>query len=116
VLHGVLNEQTQRYTKRIAELLKYARKKSGLSSRELAKRVGTSHSTVLAYEVARKVPGSTTLFRLIHACGYSSDFQLSPLMRGDTDYPKGVELEQVLDLAENFPARFSAKPDSADLG
>ena len=107
-----MDAQTARYAKRVAELLKYARRKAGLSSRELAKRVGSSHSTILAYEAGRKVPVSTTLMRLIHACGFSIDFQLSPRMRGDTAYPKGTELKEVLDLAGEFPARFSDKPDS----
>jgi transcriptional regulator with XRE-family HTH domain len=104
--------QLQRYTRRVAELLKYARQKAGLSARELARRVGSSHSTILAYEAGKKVPVTTTFMRLIHACGYSIDFSLSPRLRGDEDNPKGAELQAVLDLAAEFPARHADTPDS----
>lgn len=107
-----MDTQTERYTVRIANLLKYARRKAGLSSRELAKRVGSSHSTILAYEAGKKVPVTTTLMRLIHACGFSIDFQLSPRLRGDESFPKGVELEQVLELAGEFPATPESSPDT----
>ena len=36
-------------------------------------------------------------------------------MRGEESYPKGIELEEALNLAGEFPAKFSAKPDSADI-
>ncbi|MDA0977222.1 MAG: helix-turn-helix transcriptional regulator [Proteobacteria bacterium] len=106
-------QQIERYTKKVAELLKYARRESGLSARELARRVGSSHSTILAYEAGRKVPMTTTLLRLIHACGFSVDFELSPRIRGNADNPRGAELEQVLELASVFPARHSDRPDAA---
>jgi transcriptional regulator with XRE-family HTH domain len=104
--------QVNRYTHKVAELLKYARKKSGLSARELARRVGSSHSTILAYEAGKKVPVTTTLMRLIHACGFSLDFELAPRIRGDADYPRGSELADVLELASAFPAKHGDKPDA----
>lgn len=105
-------QQSERYAQRVADLLKYVRRKAGLSARELARSVGSSHSTILAYESGKKVPVTTTLMRLVHACGYSIDFSLSPRLRGDEDNPKGAELQAVLDLASEFPARHSDKPDS----
>ena len=105
-------QQSARYALKVAELLKYVRGKAGLSARELARSVGSSHSTILAYEAGKKVPVTTTLMRLVHACGYSMDFALSPRLRGDEDNPKGAELQAVLDLASEFPARHSATPDS----
>ncbi|MBT3869661.1 MAG: helix-turn-helix transcriptional regulator [Gammaproteobacteria bacterium] len=104
--------QSERYTQRVAALLKYVRRKAGLSARELARTVGSSHSTILAYESGKKMPITTTLMRLVHACGYSMDFSLSPRLRGDADNPKGAELQAVLDLAAEFPARHSDTPDS----
>jgi transcriptional regulator with XRE-family HTH domain len=104
--------QAERYTARVAELLRYVRRKAGLSARELARRVGSSHSTILAYEAGKKVPVTTTMMRLVHACGYSMDFSLSPRLRGDEDNPKGAELQAVLELAAEFPTRHSDKPDS----
>ena len=93
-------------------MLKYVRHKAGLSARELARRVGSSHSTILAYEGAKKVPLMTTFMRLIHACGFSVDFEVSPRMRGEQNNPKGQELEQVLALAAEFPARHTQGPDT----
>ena len=109
-------QQSARYTKKVAELLKYVRGKAGLSARELARSVGSSHSTILAYEAGKKVPVTTTLMRLVHACGYSVDFALSPRLRGDNDNPKGAELQAVIDLAAEFPARHSDTPDSKAPG
>ena len=105
-------DQSERYSQRVAELLKYVRRKAGLSARELARSVGSSHSTILAYESGKKIPVTTTLMRLVHACGYSIDFALSPRLRGDEDNPKGAELQAVLELASEFPARHSDTPDS----
>ena len=92
-------QQSARYAQKVAELLKYVRVKAGLSARELPRGMGSSHSTILAYEAGKKVPVTTTLMRLVHACGYSMDFTLSPRLRGDEDNPKGAELQAVLDLA-----------------
>jgi len=104
--------QIQRYTDKVAELLIYARRKSKLSARELARRVGSSHSTILAYEAGKKIPKTTTLMRLIHACGFSLDFELAPRVRGDDQYPRGSELEDVLELASVFPTNHGDKPDA----
>ena len=105
-------DQSERYSRRVAELLKYVRRKAGLSARELARSVGSSHSTILAYESGKKIPVTTTLMRLVHACGYSIDFALSPRLPGDEDNTKGAELQAVLELASEFPARHSDTPDS----
>lgn len=107
--------QRERYIKKAAETLKYARRKAGLSSRELALRIKSSHSTILSYEAGKKVPTITTFMRLLHACGFSVDFQLSPRMRGEPDHPKSEELEAVLNLAAEFPARHSKSPDNAPI-
>ncbi len=105
-------EQIERYTQKVALMLKYVRRKAGLSARELARRVGSSHSTILAYESGKKVPVTTTLMRLVHACGYSLDFNLEPRIRGDDAYSRGSELEDVLELAAVFPAEHGDKPDA----
>jgi transcriptional regulator with XRE-family HTH domain len=99
------DNQHLRYTEKVSNLLKYARKKSGLSSRALAKLAGTSHSTILAYEGGKKTPSTTTFLRFLHACNFSVDFLLSPRIRGEEDNPRGKELEEVLNLAEQFPAK-----------
>ncbi len=92
------------YADRISSTLRNARKRAGLSARELAKRAGSSHSTILAYETGRKMPSTATFVRLIDACGFAVDFHLSPRIRGDASYPRGKELEDVMNLAAQFPA------------
>ena len=81
-------------------LLRDARRRAGLSLRELAERADTSHSTLSAYEAGRKVPTFTTLERILRAAGFALDLDLVP-----RPADRGRELEAVLDLAGHFPAR-----------
>jgi transcriptional regulator with XRE-family HTH domain len=90
-----------------AEVLRMARRRSGLSSRALARRAGTSHATLLAYEAARKIPRVDTLERIVRAAGFEADVDLAP--RPDAHAAereaKGRELADALELAAQFPAR-----------
>lgn len=88
---------------RIADVLRGTRVKAGLSLRELARRAGTSHSTLLAYEQAKKVPTTTTFFRVIEACGNALDLNIHPRIRQRDGIARGEELAAVLLLAEQFP-------------
>lgn len=90
-----------------AALLANARAKAQLSLRELAERARTSHATLSAYEKGRKVPSVTTYFRILEACGNAVDIQLHPRIRERDGIPRGEELESVLTLAAQFPARAS---------
>ena len=92
---------------RIANTLRESRTKAGLTLRELARRAGTSHSTLLAYEHAKKVPTTTTFFRVIEACGNAVDLDIQPRVRERDGIPRGEELAAVLHLAEQFPHRAS---------
>jgi transcriptional regulator with XRE-family HTH domain len=92
---------------RIADALRDSRSRAGLSLRELARRAGTSHSTLLAYEQARKVPTTTTFFRVIEACGNAIDLDIRPRVKERDGIPRGEELAAVLQLAEQFPHRAS---------
>lgn len=86
--------------------IRRARRKAGLSLRQLAARAGTSHSTLLAYEQGTKVPRADTRDRIIRAAGFV--FDPSPVPRlSMTEHGEvtGVELLQVLWLAESFPNR-----------
>ena len=91
--------------------LRRARRNAGLSLRALAKRAGTSHSTLAAYEAGRAVPRVDTLDRILRAAGYATHIDVSP--RPDaTDAQreaKGEELLQALELAAMFPARHSSR-------
>jgi transcriptional regulator with XRE-family HTH domain len=84
-------------------LLHEARRRAGLSLRELATRAGTSHSTLAAYESGRKAPSLTTLERILRAAGFALDLELVA-----RPVDRGRELEAVLDLAGHFPARHAA--------
>jgi transcriptional regulator with XRE-family HTH domain len=90
-------------------LLRRARTRVGLSLRAAAKRARTSHATLVAYESGRKTPGLTTYLRLLNAYGYAVDIELSPRIRERDGYPRGEELEAVLELAGQFPARHGKK-------
>lgn len=100
----------------IARTLRDARAAAGLSLRALARRAGTSHPTLLAYEQGRKVPGTATFVRILEACGLAVDFALSPRIRERDGLDRGEELAQVLLLAEQFPVRASRHLDCPRFG
>lgn len=75
---------------------------SGLTLRALGGRAATSHSALAAYESGHKAPSATTLDRILAACGY--ELQATPLLGPDL-HGRGAELEEVLALADEFPAR-----------
>lgn len=79
-----------------AVLLQEARRRSGLSRRELARRAGTSASTLSAYESGASVPSVSTLSRVLRAAGFEAEANLRPL-------PSADERE----LAEKIEALFS---------
>lgn len=90
---------------KIAHFLRQARAAAGLSLRELASRAHTSHSTILVYEQGKKVPSAEVFLRLLNACGFEITYQRSPRVRFDDPFERGNELEEVLNLAEQFPSR-----------
>ncbi|HVN13117.1 MAG TPA: nucleotidyltransferase domain-containing protein [Kineosporiaceae bacterium] len=52
-----------------ADLLREARRRSGLSQAELGRRAGVAQSVVSAYESGRRQPALVTLARLVEAAG-----------------------------------------------
>jgi len=101
--------QNQFNLQKVGRLLKEARQQAQLSLRELAARASTSHSTIAAYEQGRKACGIDVYLRLLNACGVDFDLVSSPRLHFSEKYERGRELEEVLNLAEQFPARH--KPD-----
>ena len=91
-----------------AELLRQARRRSGLTLRALAQRAHTSHSALAAYESGRKTPAIETLERIMRAAGYEPGLQLVPALTGIDPAARGRELIEVLELAAMFPARTEA--------
>ncbi len=102
-------QQTGSGQRKVAVLLKTARLNGGLSLRELALRASTSHSTIAAYEQARKVPSAVVLLRLINACGLDFRVHKSSRLLFSDPHERGEELVDVLNLAEQFPARHHRK-------
>lgn len=79
-----------------------------MSMRELARRAGTSHSAISAYETGRRSPTADTVDRIVRAAGFALDFTLCRRIYGDERVgDRGEELEAALLLAEQFPARHS---------
>ena len=89
----------------LVEVLREARTRAGLSQRELARRAGTSHATVSAYEAGRIDPGAHVLERLLDAAGFGLRAELEPRVRTRSGRPAGEELVDVLDLAAYLPHR-----------
>lgn len=89
-----------------AVLIPRARRRAGLSLRQLAVRAGTSHSAIVAYEQGRTSPSVATLDRILAAAGFAVDVTLTPRVgRDEADRSaRGRELVEVLDLAAVFPA------------
>jgi len=100
-----MSESTGHDEARVARTLRRAREAAGLSLRALAQRAGTSHSTLLAYEQGTKTPSVLTFLRILDACGFAVDFELSKRIRERDGIDRGRELEDVLELAAQFPAR-----------
>jgi transcriptional regulator with XRE-family HTH domain len=79
-----------------AHLIRSARRRAGLSLRELAARSATSHATLAAYEQGRKVPRADTMLRILEAAG--TELVPAPVRRADHSLEarraKGDELVQ----------------------
>ena len=60
------------------DLVREARRRAGLSQRELAERAGTTQSAIARVETARTSPSFDLVERLVRACGYRVDVSLDP--------------------------------------
>ena len=86
-----------------AASLRVARRRSGLSGRELARRAGTSAATLHGYEHGRTIPSVETLRRILAAAGFEADLVLSP--RGGHEDHQAARALAVLELADAAPRR-----------
>jgi predicted nucleotidyltransferase/DNA-binding XRE family transcriptional regulator len=59
-----------------AGLLREARRRSGLTQVELARRAGVTQSVISAYESGHRQPGLSTLAALVEATGFELDVQV----------------------------------------
>jgi transcriptional regulator with XRE-family HTH domain len=90
----------------VSLVLRLCRHRARVSLRSAAAAAGTSHATWSAYEHQRVVPSVDTLDRLVRANGNVIDVTVVGRI-GDPG--RGAELEAVLDLAEQFPARHDTR-------
>ncbi len=100
---------------KISRFLREARNRAGFSLRQLAQKVGTSHSTIAAYEQGRKSPSTEVFLRLLNACGLELATIQSHNPSSFDRKQRGEELAAVLELAEQFPARHKSNPDYPNL-
>ena len=90
-------------------LVRRARREAGLSLRRMAECAGTSHSALAAYEAGAKTPSIPTLDRLLRAAGFELTVELRRCVGGADREARGRELAEVLELAEQFPARHARR-------
>ncbi len=96
--------------------LRRARAIDRTTLRELARRAGTSHSTLAAYEAARKDPRVATVDRIVRCSGCDLLVELRPRPGGVDAGDRGRELAEVLELAAQFPARHGVDLDYPPFG
>jgi transcriptional regulator with XRE-family HTH domain len=87
-----------------AVLLLEARRRSGLSRRQLAERGGTSASTLSAYESGVSVPSVVTLSRLLRAAGFEVEANLRPLPSAD-ERELTEKIEALFSFVDALPRR-----------
>ena len=87
-----------------ATTVRLARERSGLTLRQLAARADTSYSTLAAYEAGQVHPSFDKVRHIVERAGFDLEVTLVP-RPGRDDEDRGRELEKVLKLAEQFPAR-----------
>jgi len=82
-----------------ADILRDARRRAGLSQRELAKRAGTSQAVISAYENGQREPGVNQFQKVIAATGFGLRLTLdaAPLVRA----PSALRPWQLPDEADD---------------
>jgi transcriptional regulator with XRE-family HTH domain len=79
------------------DLVREARKRAGLSQRELAEKARTTQSAIARLETGRSTPSFDTVLRLVRLCGLDLDVML--VERDDSDWAQAQDL-LALDPAE----------------
>jgi transcriptional regulator with XRE-family HTH domain len=85
------------------ELIGRARRSSGLTQAELARRAGMQSSVLSAYERGRRQPSVAALARIARAAGL--ELELAPSRDWAQLEHSGRVLAEVLDLADKMPYR-----------
>ena len=87
-----------------ASIIIVARQRAGLTGREVARRAGTSAATLSAYEHGRVDPSVATLRRIVRACGFEPEIQLSKVV---LDYGRARQIEDLLEFIDRVGGRRS---------
>jgi transcriptional regulator with XRE-family HTH domain len=72
------------------DLVREARRRAGLSQRELAERAGTTQSAIARLETGRSTPSFDSVLRFVRLCGLDLDVML--VERDDSDWTQAREL------------------------
>ena len=95
----------------IRDVIRDARQAAGLTQKQLAALAGTSQPTVAIYESGRRDPSTSTLIRLVEACGgelrLSTGHQRVRTPSKNDLERAGKQLVDVLDLASKLPTSHS---------
>ena len=86
-------------------LVATARRRAHLGVRGLARRSGTSHATLLAYERGRVEPSASVATRVVAAAGFVIEARLRAVPPGSSGTARSQEVVDVLTLAEALPRR-----------
>lgn len=99
-----------------ADLVREARRRAGLTQRELAERAGTTQSAIARLERGRTSPSFETVLRLIRLCGFRLDVALDPYDGSDMAQAEALlrlsiderleHLESVVAFAEDLRAAY----------
>lgn len=95
----------------VADLLRGARRRAGLSQRALAQRAGTSAAAVCLYERGERVPRVDTVDRILRAAGEELILGSRPTPTIDARQ-NADDLWQVLALADLLPQHHAARLDA----
>ena len=92
-----------------ADLVREARRRAGLTQRELAERAGTTQSAVARLESGRTSPSFDQVLRLIKLCGFRLDVALDPYDDSDVAQAEALlrlpveeRLDYLVDVVEGF--------------
>ncbi len=76
-----------------SDLVREARKRAGLSQRELGARAGTTQSSIARLEAGRTSPSLDTVRRLIRLCGLDLEVMIVPY--DDSDLAQAAPLAEM---------------------
>jgi transcriptional regulator with XRE-family HTH domain len=73
-----------------SDLVREARRRAGLTQRELAQRAGTTQSAIARLESGRGSPSFDTVVRLLRLCGFALHVALDPY--DDSDLAQALQV------------------------